>query len=210
MRINRVSFSLLLPLLELTLWLVLVPTQAVWVYVHLRQMAAGSSELRLQAGEFSLTIRRKEFLAYALTSVTMRTSPILATINFPGVFIEAPVSAVLRGGPHAWHPLVYTWESWREISFPLFCLPAWWFAGRGLDAFLGWRRPRWWTLLIGTMLCAGFLTLLLGFRFGMSSEDRAGTEWLLWGCGLWTLMFAPFPAYWVRRAFGRQTPPIMD
>ena len=197
---------MLLAVLELTLWAVLVPTQAALVYLRMRQMAKGSPQLHLQIGEFSLAIPRKEFLTHALTSVTMRISPILATVNFPGTFIEAPVSTALSGTPHAWHPFVYTWESWREISFPLFCIPAWWFAGRGLDALLGWRRPRWWTLLIGTLLCAGFLTMLLGFRFGMSAQDRAGMEWVLWGCGLWTLMFAPFPACWIRRIFeGRPT-----
>lgn len=133
----------------------------------------------------------------------MRDSEIISSVNIPGVFIDAPVSRLFGGAIHR-NPFGWTWIAWRAISYPFFCLPAWWFAGRGLDALLGWRRPHWWTLLIGTFLCAGSLTLLLGLRFGLSAAEGAGDSWIVLGFGFWTLAFASFPAVWARRAVWRQ------
>jgi len=196
----RISFSLLLPILELTLWFVLVPTQAGLDYLHLRQMAHGAASLRLQFGEFTLDLPRNRFLPYALESTAMRESKTITAINMPGTFGEILVS-LPTSWPESWRPAALPLFSWRAFSFPFFALPAWWFAGRGLDALLGWRQPRWWTLLIGTLLCAGFLTLVLGFRFGLSAQDRADIGWVLVGCALWTALLAPFPAVWIRQAF---------
>jgi hypothetical protein len=202
-RISRVSFSLLLPILELTLWLVLVPTQAAFNYLHLRQTAHGAASLRLEFGELTLDLQRRKFLPFAFESAAMRESEIISSINIPGVFIDALVSRLFGGAIHR-NPFEWTWEAWRAISYPFFCLPAWWFAGLGLDALLGWRRPRWWTLLIGTLLCAGSLILLLGLRFVLSAQERAGDNWIFLGFIFWTLAFASFPAAWLRSAWSRR------
>ncbi len=191
------------------LWLVLVPTQVAFVYVRLHQLARASPELKLQVGQFGGTVRRDKLLPFALELVGLREFSTITAINAPGMLGEFLVS-VPTSWPDSWHPSNLSLFGWRCVTLPFFCIPAWWFAGRGLDAILGWRHPRWWTLLIGTLLCCGFLILLLGFRFGMSFEDRAGTAWILWGCGLWALMFAPFPALWIRRAFARQPSPSSD
>jgi hypothetical protein len=106
--------------------------------------------------------------------------------------------------PQSWHPVNVPLFAFRSFVLPFFSLPAWWFVGSGVDNLLGWRQPRWWTLLIGTLLFAGFLVILIGLRFGTSAEDRLDDSWIVLGFGFWTLAFASFPAVWARRAVWRQ------
>jgi len=105
----RFSFSLLLPILELTLWLVLVPTQAILFYTRLRYMAHGAAYISLQMGEFGLELPSRRLFPFVFESVAMRESEIISSINLPGAFVDALVTLPL-GGPYHWHPLVWTWE----------------------------------------------------------------------------------------------------
>jgi hypothetical protein len=206
-RLQRVTFSLLLPILELTLWFVLVPSQAAFVYFRLRRMAPNSADLRLRVGEFAVLIPRTRLLPYAVESVAMRESRTITAVNAPGLLGEIVISLPISW-PNSWHPTGLPLFAWRSLVLPFFCLPAWWFVGRGLDALCGWHCPRWWTLLAGTLLSAGFLTLLLGLRFGLSRGDRVDDVWIFLGLALWTLEFALFPALWLRRSLTARTASI--
>ncbi len=197
-----VSISVLLPLLSLTLWLVLVPTGTASDYFSLSRLSPGSSRIEFGSPEFRVSIPRDHLLSLTLISVTHSESHLISAINMPGMAGELLFS--IPTWPDSWHPSSLPFECWRALSWPFFCLPAWWFAGRGADALLGWRRPRWWTLLVGSLLFAVFATLFFGFRFGMSAEERSGDIWILQGCALWTLLLATFPAVWIRRAFARK------
>jgi hypothetical protein len=195
----RISFSVLLPFLSLTLWLVLVPTQTGYVYYLLVQLSHGSLQAELGSGDFTLSIPRNKFLAWSLNGIAMREAPLIKAVDIPGtvggILISLPTT-----WPDDWCPANLSFDARRFLSWPLFCLPAWWFAGRGLDSILRWRHPRWWTLLIGTLLCAGFLFFLGGMRFGLSASDRSDITWLYWGPALRIRLFATFPAVWLRRA----------
>ena len=197
-RKGRISFSLLLPMLELVLWAVLVPSQASFVYVRLIRMSRGSQYLTLKTGQFTVQIRRQNLLSWVVTETGMREWEPITAVNMPGTLGEMLISLPTTW-PNSWHPRAVPLFAFRSWVFPFLALPAWWFAGCGFDALFGWRRPRWWTLLIGTLLCCAFLTMVLTFLFAMTPEDRRGTGWIVLGFGLWTLLFAAFPTAWLRR-----------
>jgi hypothetical protein len=198
-----ISFALLLPAFELALWLVLVPSQAAAMYWRLRPPQNGSQAIHLSAGSFSAVIAPDRLLSFCMETVAMRESPLISSLNMPGFFLELPLS--IRSWPYTWHPKTWSWFYWRCMTLPFFCLPAWWFAGRGLDGLLRRRRPRWWTLLIGTILCAAFFTLLVGLYFGVPAADRAEGSWILWGMGFWAFAFSAFPIDWIRLATSRKS-----
>lgn len=201
MRAPIIRFAVLLPIAELVLWIVLVPTQGLIAWLNLRHAARGARAVQMSFGEFTVVIPRDQFLRFAFGSATRNESPFITALNVPGMFAEFPLSAALSW-PEVWRPRSLTPDLWRCISLPVFCLPAWWFAGRGLDSLLGWRRPRWWTLLIGTLLSVGFLVLLFGLWYGGSRADLIDGYWLLWGMGFWALALSLFPVVWIRNAVG--------
>ncbi|HTV82876.1 MAG TPA: hypothetical protein VME18_09525 [Acidobacteriaceae bacterium] len=202
----RISFPVLLPLLSLTLWLVLVPTQTGYVYFRLVQLSHGSTQMELGSGDFTIFVPRNRFLVWSLNGIAMREAPLIEAIDIPGTLGDILISLPTTW-PDTWCPANLSFDAWRFLSWPLFCLPAWWFVGRGLDTLLGWRRPRWWTLLAGSLLSTGFLILLFGIRFVESAQERASDTWIWFGLALWTLLFATFPAAWLRRTFARKPAP---
>lgn len=200
----RVSFSLLLPLVELALWvsLVLVPTTL--VYFHLHHVAQTGSAA-IHAGEFSVTIPQDHLLAFALQVATISHSHAITAINLPGTFVEALIS-LPTSWPHLWHPPSMPIDIWRALTLPIFCLPAWWFVGVGLDALLGWRRLHWVALLTGSVLFVLFLVLFFGLRFGMSASERLEVvDWAFWGLGLWIALFGVLPCAWLRQTLGARS-----
>lgn len=194
------SFSTILPVAELALWmaLVLMPT-AVTVY-RLARGARGSNYTRLQFGQVEQIVPRAHWLSFALERVSYQEWQTVAAINLPGMVIEVVISLPLSW-PSTWRPAGMSFYSWRTISYPFFCLPAWWLVGRGLDGLFRRVRLSWLMLLIGSILCALCLFVLLGFRFGLSPQDRAGMRWPMWGLGLWGLGFGVLPAAWLRQSF---------
>lgn len=196
----RLRFATLLPLFALVLWVVLVPTPTAFAYFRLLQLSHGAAAVRLAVGNFTVILPRHRFLIFSVEGVGLREWPVIESVYIPGMLGEILTSLPISW-PESWIPAGLTFHAWRALSWPFFSLPAWWFAGRGLDALLGWRRLRWGTLLTGTLLSAAFLLLLVGMCFCLSASDRAGTAFIDCGFGLWTLLFAAFPAAWLRRAF---------
>lgn len=96
----------------------------------------------------------------------------ISFLNLPGIFPALLIDRFSKSWPEEWSPAwsqVLGMWGWRSISWPLFCLPFWWLAGRGMDAFLaslgdtGLRVVRWyeawgmalfgtWILVVGTVL----------------------------------------------------------
>jgi hypothetical protein len=195
----RISFSILLPILELTLWLVIVAVPATLFYYRLQQAAPHAGIAHLSSGEFQLTVPRSEFFAFALNSATMRNAYIVAAINTPGAFVELLIS-LPTSWPSSWHPENIPVISWRALSYPFFSLPAWWLVGLGLDALLGWRRTHLALLITGTVFASFFLFLALGLQFALPIADRGGAvPWAMWGLGLWTILFGILPGAWLRQ-----------
>jgi hypothetical protein len=201
MKVTRASFSILLPLFELAIWIALIAVPTTLIFLNLRQTAHGSPTAHVGMGTFDAEIPKRHFLWFAFWSATTSRAHVITAINIPGTIPEFLLS-LPTSWPHSWHPVGWTVDSWRAVMFPFFCLPAWWFAGLGTDSLLGWRRLHWGTLLSGSIFFLLFVTLFLGFRFGLSASERAEGDsgWLLWGVGLWALLFATFPCAWLRQS----------
>jgi hypothetical protein len=125
-------------------------------------------------------------------------------LNLPAFSIELVLSRLSHSGPQSWTPAGMDFRSWRTVSFPIFCLPFWWFEGLGLDGLLKRKHLRWPTFLIGTLLCGLCLIFLLGLRFALTTEERAGIVYQVWGFGLWVLLLSVFPIGWIIRFRNRR------
>jgi hypothetical protein len=189
---SRVSFSVLLPLIELVVWVVLLAVPATLAFLNLERVAQGSGVAHIQAGMFSASIPRNQFLSFALESAAIKSSHIVDAANMPGFFGELL-------WPASWHPAGVMIDTWRAITFPFFCLPAWWLVGLGVDVLLKWRRLHWGTFLTGTLLFILFGVLFLGFRFALTDSERGEVTYPLWGIGLWAFLFAILPIAWFRQ-----------
>jgi hypothetical protein len=184
--IKRVPYSLLLPIIELTIWALLIP------------------------GEFALTYHRprppgmssERWLALVKLLPLKYSRPIVA-VNLPGIVPDALIS--LAGNERSTvHPAGISWENWRSLVFPFFCLPAWWFAGYGLDALRARTRPHRAALWTGSILCVLFLAPLFGYVTAPSG-DRADLGWLVPGFCLWTILFGVFPLNWMLHRRNRKS-----
>ena len=96
----------------------------------------------------------------------------IGLLNFPGMFGAVLIDRLTPAWPYDWTP---AWTEplgmwgWRALSWPVFDLPFWWLAGRGLDAFISSLnannvncRIRWFEgwgfAILGTIIaifCAG-------------------------------------------------------
>jgi hypothetical protein len=195
---SRVSFSVLLPLIDLVIWVVLLAAPATLVFLNLERVAQGSGTAHIQAGMFSASIPRNEFLSFAMQSAALKSSHTVAAANMPGFFGELLLS-LPTSWPASWRPAGMMLDTWRAITFPFFCLPAWWLVGLGVDALLKWRRLHWATFLIGTLLFILFGVLFCGLRFALTDSERGEVTYPLWGIGLWSLLFAILPIAWFRQ-----------
>ena len=92
--------------------------------------------------------------------------------------------------------------SWRDITFPFFCLPAWWLVGLGIDGLLRWRRLHLAAMITSLVLFLFFAIAFLALRFG-SSPDRENDVYLFWGVVVWWGLFAVLPIAWVRQRRSR-------
>jgi hypothetical protein len=199
MKLAHVSFSFLLPLVELVIWVVLVLAPTTLIYVGLDK-SPHSEVISTEMGIFTLS--SQEVRRIALESATMKMSHVITALNTPGVFIEMLTSFPISW-PMTFHPAKLPLDVWRSITLPFFCLPAWWFVGRGFDSLLGRQTMRWAVSLSGTLLFIVFIVLFFGLRFGVPASDRTGGAWILWGMALWALLFSVFPLTWLmqRRSF---------
>jgi hypothetical protein len=194
---SRVSFSLLLPLLELVIWVLLVPIPTTLFYLGTRTSTQPSGDVVISTKSGTYTVPQAAMRRIALEGPATRASHLLAALNIPGTIVEALLS-LPTSWPHLWRPADLPMNVWRAITLPFFCLPAWWFVGRGFDSVQA-RQVRWPVALIGTILFIGVVVLFCGLRFGLSGDDRMDDSWPLWGMGLWALLFSVFPLAWLMR-----------
>jgi hypothetical protein len=200
---QRVRLAILLPLAALAVWYFLVPAQIGLIWIQLQLAARHSTDGTVRLRNFSMP--RDSILSFAVMSVGMRQGQTVTALNIPGLLGEVLISLPTTW-PELWHPFDLPEKSWRSFCLPFFCLPAWWFVGRGLESLLGWRRPRWGTLLFGTIICTVFLIGLLALTFGQTTQERADDIQILWGFAFWTLAFGVFPAAWIHRGLTRRKP----
>jgi hypothetical protein len=195
--IPRISFSLLLPVVELTLWALLVPTQIGQVWYRSHKAAGRSGGATARIGEAELTLPPDRWVDFILRWGHLTYSHAIVAANLPGIGADLLVS-LPTSQPGKWHPSGISLDNWRCLTFPFYCLPAWWFAGCGIDGLLRRRRLRRAMLWTGSVLCLLFAVTLLGY-YTSPPRDQADLRWILPGSWLWTVLFGIVPLNWLRR-----------
>ena len=197
----RIRFSFLLPLIELAIWLIVVLVPATLGYFALRSYPHHGNQVMIA----NMTMPYKTARRIALEGPALRASHLISALNMPAFFVDVLIS-LPTSWPDTWKPDGMVLDVWRTFAFPFFALPAWWFAGRGIDSLLFGRKPGKTVTIISAVLCIGFTVLFCGLRFALTPADREGETWPLWGLALWTALFAAFPAAWLRSRRFRTEP----
>jgi hypothetical protein len=196
--IERIAYSLLLPILELSLWTALVPTEVGMIYCGAQKANHGASE---HLGQVELDLPPDRWMEYSLRWMPLGYSRAIIAANLPGLLPDILLS-LPTAQPGKWHPSWVSLENWRCLTLPFYCLPAWWLAGNGLDGLLGRKRLRRAMLWTGCILSLLFAVGLVGY-FTSSPGDQADLRWQAPGLLLWTVLFGVFPLGWLRQRTGR-------
>jgi hypothetical protein len=177
---------MLLPFLDLAIWLALVVAPLGFMYFQLRQSLPQSGTESIFFWTRSADVSRDDLLPIVLQLGAQRNANTVTALD-------------LHTWPSIWRPARFNVDSWRALSFPFYCLPAWWFAGRGMDALFGRRRLHWPALFSGLFFFLLFGGLLMSLVVMPASERDGLPQWVFWGSGLWMVLFAVFPLAWVRQ-----------
>ncbi|MCU1271675.1 MAG: hypothetical protein JWN74_2969 [Acidobacteriaceae bacterium] len=199
-------FSLLLPILNLVFAAGLVFIPALLFYFRLKGLSHGASGVMLQAGEFQLAIPSNNFFNFSFQRATLSSEMLITVLNAPAAFIN-PVFSSIGGHGGYWYPDSLGPAVWRWLSFPIFAIPAWAYAGRGIDDLFRRKRVGL-TMLISSVLLTTLALVIWGIiRFGLlPSEHQSLTEWFMVGFALWTLLFATPFAAWLRQQRTKSAP----
>jgi hypothetical protein len=197
----RFALSLWLPVFAVLLSAAIVLVPAIRVYLRWKASIGSGDMLMLTAGKFQMMIPREHMLRSAVEMNAMREQGTISMLNAPGHLLGALASQLLvhhaNGFPDSLGPFL-----WRVLSTPLFAIPAWFFAGRGIDGLLLRRRMRLPDLVLSVIFVVLSLALSAGLRFGLSESERAGdvlSVSYVFGFAWWSLLFA-FPlSAWVRQ-----------
>ena len=197
----RFALSLWLPVFAVVLSAAIVLVPSARVYLRWKAAMGSGDKLMLTAGNFQMVINREHLLRSAVEMNAMREQGTISLLNAPGQLLGAVASQLVvhhaRGFPDSLGPFL-----WRALSMPLFAIPAWFFAGRGIDGLLLRQRMRLFDLILSVALVLLSLAISVGLRFGLSESERAGDQFLMsyiFGFAWWSLLFA-FPlSAWVRQ-----------
>jgi hypothetical protein len=196
MRGDRISFSQLLPLIDLALLVILVFVPITLTALRIYEASNGAPYIHLHADSYDLDLPRSQIIPWAIRMATEPRAYTVKAINFPGIVFDTLIS-LPTSWPSMWHPQALLLETWDALVYPFFALPFWWMVGCGLDVIFRKERLHWSLLLLGTLLCVVCLVCTLGFRFGLPAADRADSDGLVVGALGWTIGFAILPAAWI-------------
>jgi hypothetical protein len=193
-----------LPLSELLVWLLLVALPFTFTYINLQTSQKHSGNVIVPMDGATFSFSSQEIRHVALEWPARRASHVLTALNMPALAIELLVSLPISW-PYSWHPTNLSMDAWRSISFPFFCLPVWWFAGKGFDALRRREKPSTRTTVFATLFSIGFLILSVGLTVTQFAMEQDGsvpksdrTWWPILGMALWAILFISFPLAWLR------------
>lgn len=197
----RFALSLWLPVFAVLLSAAIVLFPAGRLYLRWKATMGNNDKLLLTMGKFQMMIPRERLLRSAVEMNALREQNTISVLNAPGQLLGALASQIVvhhaNGFPDAFGPFL-----WRALSMPLFAIPAWFFAGRGIDGLLMRQRMRFLDLVLSAILVLLSLVISIGLRFGLSETEREGDVLLvsyILGFFWWSLLFA-FPlSAWVRQ-----------
>ena len=200
---HRISLARTLPILALLLSYVIIAVPATTTYVGLERTSDQNGNVIISRPQYRLRVRHDQFLRYSLVHSAFATSHAIQAINFPARFVEYGVDLSTRTWPQRWSPRGIYPMLWQAITFPIYCLPFWWFVGLGLDGVIARRWFRLWVLSAGSLLWFFWSSFLVYFvAVGVNSlpvEDR-GITFILCGLILWTGLLSSFPIAGLRQA----------
>jgi hypothetical protein len=205
--VKRLPLAVALPLVAWIVSILALVAPIAVTYVNLRHADVGSDRISVTTANGAVfTFPRDSLPSLAVHFGVSRTSSYVRALNFSGFLGEVVLSVVMRADGAVWHPRSFLFEDWEAVSFPLFSLPFWWLAGRGLDTVRGTEASRTWLVPLGTVLWILMSVLFLGMRFGLSPSERFESDisWVLWGSAFWALLFGVFPLIAVLRFRKRQ------
>jgi hypothetical protein len=188
-----VRFRRLLPVAAVVAWCVVVAVPAVQTYGRLRAIGEQGKNAAVTVGEFRGTVREENFWVFAVNSAVVRHSHAITAMELPGALVEMPMAIALTN-PSLWYPQRMDEWTWSLVAMPLYCLPAWWLVGMGMEGLVGRRRVRWPLLVVGSGMCGMLVFLLGGYLAGWTVPGHAVEGWVVGGFGLWIALSAVLPA----------------
>lgn len=198
MKVPRLSYSLLLPMIALVMWAVLVPTPALMNYLLLLHTSHGVDPVHLHFGHFGLVGPRGRLFLFSLDHSAYQQSALIRGTNTPGLIADLLISLTFSW-PNNWYPAAFTSAvAWGGVAYPFYCLPWWWFVGRGFDGIAGRRRMGRTSLLIGGVLSFACAFLGTGLFFSNPADTRMAGFWIDLGFVFWAILFAVTPLAWWR------------
>ncbi len=197
-RVRSARFTWLLPVVALAVWVVVIALPAVRTYWTLRAIGAQGKNVTVRVGTFHATILPENFWSFAVNEAVVTHSHALTAMQLPGALVEMPLAIALTN-PSLWYPKQMDEWTWSMLEMPLYCLPAWWLVGLGMEGLVGRRRVQWPLLLVGSVAWATFVLMLFEYLLGWMLPGRAAEGWVVAGFGLWIVLFAALPAAWVLR-----------
>jgi hypothetical protein len=182
----------------LAVWAAVIAVPAVQTYWTLRAIGAQGKNATVSVGTFHGTILPENFRPFAVNEAVVTHSHALTAIAMPGALVEMPLTIALTN-PSLWYPMQMDEWTWSLLETPLYCLPAWWLVGIGMEGLLGQRRVRWPLLLVGSVAWATFAFMLCEYLLGWLLPGHAVEGWVVAGFGLWLGLFGVLPAAWILR-----------
>jgi hypothetical protein len=193
-----ISFATLLPFLDFVVWVFLALTPTILVFLQKQDTSIGPKDAL--SVDYGFEVRSDDVLRIPLTQVKVSRSHTIGTVALPATVVETLASAPSMLAS-SWHPADFHLDSFRSFTYPLYCLPVWWFVGRGADGLFGKKRIGVPSRVIGSLLMLVLIAIVIGLRSASPGNNPDGDfSWILRALGIWILMFAVFPAVWLKRA----------
>lgn len=189
-------FRWMLPVAAVVMWVGIVAVPAGRMYSELSAVTGNVKNATVSVGTFHTTIPPEKFAAFAANEAVVTRSHVITAVNLPGALMDMPVSLATTQ-PESWYPKRLDEWTPRAVATLIYCLPAWWVVGLGMEALAGRRRLRWPWVVLGGVLCGLLVVLLGGFLSGASAA--AGGGWVYAGLGLWIVLFAVLPVAGIKQ-----------
>jgi len=199
------SYTVRLPIAAVAFSLGLLFELTALNFYSFKVSAHGSDSISIGTTTTSLVVQSNGFLSLAFTGAAFLVEKPIIILNVPAHFVDALICYAIARQP-SWSPSSIGPAAWHCLTYPLFALPAWFYVGFGLDAFLGRKRVRPLALTPSVVLVLAFGVLAAGLLFGLTPEERREQDMLLayiGGLALWAVLFAvPFAA-WLRQRLAK-------
>jgi hypothetical protein len=181
---KQLSFSSLFIIADVAAGALLILVPALLLFLRLKHAAHGAENVSFGSGEYRFSVSTKHLLPFALHSAALLAQKPLLVLYAPAKFVEIVVS-LLASETGNWHPEFLLPATWRCLTYPIYALPAWFYAGRGIDALFGRSAVGTSNVVLSLMLALVSALFSCVLRFGLSASERVDeVPWWIAGFGL--------------------------